>query len=92
MLQNREQGEHGHDAGGHPETGPIVTVTVDTNPKEVHRGSYTVADFKATIGVDSSLELEEVISGELTPLKDDGRLVVKGGEEFFSHVRTGGSS
>ena len=84
--------EHRQDETSHPQTGPIVTVTVDSSAKEVHRGSYTVADFKTTVGVAGSLELEEVIKGELTPLKDDRRLVIKGGEEFFSHVRTGGSS
>ena len=30
----------------HPQTGPDVVVTVDTQPKTVHRGSWVVAEFK----------------------------------------------
>ena len=75
-----------------PETGREVTVTVDGKPHEVHRGSYVVSEFKKLIGVDASRELDEVIHGELKPLQDNAHIVIKGGEVFVSHVRTGGSS
>lgn len=77
---------------GDPQTGPDVTVTVDTKPKTVHRGSYLVSEFKALVGVDQTLELDEVIDGQFKPLDDSARIVIKGGEVFVSHVRTGGSS
>ena len=76
----------------HPQTGPTVTVTVDTFPKEVHRGSWIVADFKKAVGIDASRALDEVVSGELKPLEDNQRITIKGGEVFVSHARQGGSS
>lgn len=76
----------------HPQTGSIVTVTVDTQPKEVHRGDYVVSVFKKEVGVSADRALDEVIGGEFKPLQDNARIVIKGGEVFVSHVRTGGSS
>ncbi len=76
----------------HPETGPIVTVTVDTQPKQVHRGDYVVSVFKSDVGLSPDRELDQVIGGELKELPDDSRIVIKGGEVFVSHVRKGGSS
>lgn len=78
--------------GDHPQTGPDVTVQVDLETKTVHRGSYRVSEFKEKVGVDASRALDQVINGEFHPLDDDGHLVIKGGEVFVSHVRTGGSS
>lgn len=88
MNETKGQGAH----PGHPQTGPDVTVTVDTVPKTVHRGSYTVAEFKEVVGVDPAKELDEVIGGEFKLLDDAARIVIKGGEIFVSHVRTGASS
>jgi len=76
----------------HPQPGPDVTVTVDTLPKTVHRGSWIVSDFKKEVGVDSSRALDEVIGGAFKPLDDNQRITIKGGEVFVSHVRQGGSS
>jgi hypothetical protein len=76
----------------HPQPGPDVAVTVDNVRKTVHRGSHLVSEFKALVGVDANLELEQVIDGQLTPLADAARIVIKGGEVFFSHQRSGGSS
>lgn len=76
----------------HPQGGPIVTVTVDGNEKEIHRGDYVVSEFKEKVGVDPALELAEVVKGQLVPLGDSGRIVIKGGEVFFSRVRKGSSS
>lgn len=76
----------------HPQPGPEVTVTVDGTEKKVHRGSYVVSEFKKLVDVDPSRELEEVIDGQFKSLDDGARIVIKGGEVFVSHVRTGGSS
>jgi hypothetical protein len=76
----------------HPQTGPEVTVTVDTIQKTVHRGSWIVADFKKEVGVDASRAPDEVVGGEFKPLDDNARITIKGGEVFVSHARQGGSS
>ena len=76
----------------HPQTGPLVTVKVDGNDKTIHRGDYVVSDFKEKVGVDPALELAEVVNGQLQALSDTSRVIIKGGEVFFSRVRKGGSS
>lgn len=75
--------EHGH---------ALVTVTVDTKAEQVKPGGYTVSAFKSVVGVDPARELEEIVHGKLTPLDDNAKIHIKGGEVFMSHVRSGGSS
>jgi hypothetical protein len=87
-TQREEKREHPE----HPETGRDVAVTVDGTSHTVHRGSYVVSEFKRLVGVDPAKELEQVIHGEFKPLDDSAHIVIKGGEVFVSHVRTGGSS
>lgn len=84
--------EQSQDHPEHPQTGPVVTVTVDTQPKEVHRGNYVVSDFKEKVNVNADKQLDQVIGGEFKPLGDQDHIVIKGGEVFVSHVRSGGSS
>lgn len=79
-------------APDHPQPGPDVEVTVDNTVKTVHRGHYTVAAFKQAVGVDPSKELDEIVNGEIRPLDDNSSLVIRGGERFISHARSGGSS
>lgn len=74
------------------ETGPIVTITINSKPKEIHRGHQTVAAIKKLGDVPAADELEQVIQGKLTPLPDDGTVTIKGGEVFISHPRDSGSS
>ena len=81
-----------HSEKEHPQPGPNVTVTVDTKPKVVHRGSWIVAEFKKAVGVDETRELDQVIDGEFKPLADKDRITIKGGEILVSHVPKGGSS
>ena len=85
--QTKDQQQHEH-----PQPGPDVAVTVDTQSKTVHRGSWVVAEFKKQVGVDASRALDEVIAGEFKPLDDNQRITIKGGEVFVSHARQGGSS
>jgi hypothetical protein len=77
--------EHHH----HPEE---VTVTVDSKPHKVPKGTYLVSVFKELVGVPASKELDEVIHGELKPLDDNKEIHIKNGEVFISHARQGGSS
>ncbi len=76
----------------HPEHGPIVEVTVDGALKSVHRGHWVVSEFKQEVGVDPAKALDELVGGELKPLQDTDKLVIKGGEVFVSHARDGASS
>lgn len=75
-----------------PERGSEVQIIINDNVKEIHRGHQTVAAIKVVGGVPAADELEEVIDGKLTPLADDGAVVIKGGEVFVSHPRTSASS
>ena len=76
----------------HPQTGPDVTITIDNQGHTIHRGNITVSDLKAVAGISAAYELEEIVNGTLTPLRDDGHVVLKGGERFVSHPRAGASS
>jgi hypothetical protein len=69
-----------------------VTVIVDGVEQKVPEGTYLVSQFKTLVGVDPARELDEVVHGQLKPLDDNAEIVIKGGEKFVSHVRTGGSS
>jgi hypothetical protein len=82
-----DQQENG-DKGGDKK----VTVNVDTKDRKVKAGEYVVSAFKAEVKVDAAKELEEVINGQLTPLDDNAKIVIRGGETFISHIRRGGSS
>ncbi|MFT3783537.1 MAG: hypothetical protein QM790_16105 [Nibricoccus sp.] len=74
------------------ETGPLVSITINSKPAEIHRGHQTIAAIKKLGGIPATDELEQVIHGKLTPLPDDGALTIKGGEVFISHPRDSGSS
>jgi hypothetical protein len=69
-----------------------VSVTLDGIGKQIHRGAHTVTELKGLLGVDALLAIDEIIDGNLTPLADDAKVTIKGGEVFFSHARTGGAS
>jgi hypothetical protein len=69
-----------------------VPVIVDGVEQKVPEGTYIVSQFKALVGVDPAKELDQVVHGQLKPLEDNAEIVIKGGEKFVSHVRTGGSS
>lgn len=69
-----------------------VEVSVDTKPRHLDPGTYEVATFKDLVKVPPDKELDEVLNGALTPLADTAPVTIQGGEQFFSHVRRGGSS
>lgn len=84
------QEPQGHDDGHGRD---IVTVTVDGKTVQIHRGSQEVSEIKRLGGVPAADELAQIIEGQpLKPLPDDGRVVLKGGEEFVSHPKDSGSS
>jgi hypothetical protein len=69
----------------------VVIVVNDIN-REILPGLRTVVEIKNVGKVPLAYDLEEVINGKLTPLKDDGKVEIKGGEHFFGHVKDGSSS
>lgn len=79
-------------ASDQPEHGPDVTVTINGTPKQIHRGSYLVAKLKTVLDIGEDLALSQDVAGTLTPLADNARVTIHGGEVFFSSARTGGSS
>lgn len=70
----------------------IVSITVNGNECKIHRGRQTVAEIKRGGNVPAADELSQIIDGKITPLADDGSVVIKGGEIFVSNVRSGSSS
>lgn len=70
----------------------LVTIHINGKEYKIHRGKHTVAEIKKIGNVPLSHDLEEMIKGKLTPLDDNGNVVIKGCEEFFSHVKDGSSS
>ena len=84
----------GGDQGNDPQTGPFVTIFVDNDtPREIHRGSQTIADIKTLGGVAQADQLQfEKPDGGLEKLDQNGRFTIKGGERFVSFRATGAAS
>ncbi len=94
-MNSELQGELGPDRGGppaEPAHGPEVTITINRSEYVIHRGSYTVTEIKALGNVPQADDLEQNVNGQLTPLPDDGRVTIKGGEKFVSHPKDSGAS
>lgn len=70
----------------------MVEIHVNNIEKKISRGKHTVAEIKIIGGVPAAHELEELIDGKLIPLDDNATVLIKGCEQFFSHVRDGSSS
>lgn len=69
-----------------------VTIRINNVELKIKRGSYTVAQLKKIGGVKASDEMDALESHKLTPLDDSATVIIKGGEQFISHVRDGSSS
>ena len=70
-----------------------VTVTVDTKTRARAPWHLHLLGIQAPgARVEPDYELEQIIHGQLTPLADDAKIAIKGGEVFVSHARQGGSS
>lgn len=69
-----------------------VEIMIDGARKMIHRGRQTVLEIKLIGGIPSAYDLDELVDGRLIPLADEGSVTIKGGEQFFSHVKDSGSS
>lgn len=92
MKTKETETPKGKDKPPRPEPGAFVEITINNNPKTIHRGRQTVVEIKNLGGVPLADELEQLIDKKLVPLADDGAVTIKGKEVFMSHVRSGGSS
>ena len=71
----------------------IVSIKVNDEPVQIHRGRQPVSEIKRLGGVAVADELAEVVAGQpLKPLADKGFVVIKGGEEFVSYPKDSSSS
>ena len=75
-----------------PQHGPVVDIKVDRTTREIHRGRQTVVAIKEVGKVPLAYDLEQLVDGKLVLLPDGGSVVIKGGEQFFSHPKDGGAS
>lgn len=69
-----------------------VHITVDGKQYKVKRGKEKVASIKSIASVPAAYQLDQDINGVLTPLDQDGFVVINGGEIFVSFPATGSSS
>ena len=70
----------------------FVIIYVKDIERKITRGKHTVAEIKKVGQVPIEYDLEEVIDGKLTPLDDNGTVLIKGREQFFCHPKDGSSS
>jgi hypothetical protein len=91
-MNNQQQQTGQGNQNPHPQTGPEVAISINTQPIQIHRGNRPVVEIKDAGHVPRADELEQIVNGKLVPLADDGSVVIKGGEQFVSHPRSGGSS
>jgi hypothetical protein len=70
----------------------LVVIKVNNIDRKIKKGVRTVKEIKEVGEVPLAHELEQLINGKLTPLTDDAKVEIKGGEQFFGHVRDGSSS
>lgn len=69
-----------------------VEIMVNDNLYKIHRGNQSISEVKTAGNVPLADKLDQVVNGKLIPLDDNGSIVIKGGEEFKSHVQSGGAS
>jgi hypothetical protein len=69
-----------------------VVIRINNVEHKIKRGTYTVAQLKKIGNVKASDEMDALEGHKLTPLDDAATVVIKGGEQFISHVRDGSSS
>lgn len=69
-----------------------VTIIVDTKPRKIPPGTYTLAEFKTALGIDAARVVEQFIKGKFEPIDSGASIEVKAGEKFATHVPRGGSS
>ena len=88
-MENTDKKGHGN---SNDHANNFVEIIVNDESYKIHRGRRSVEEIKVAGNVPLADKLEQVIDGNLVPLNDDDSIVIKGGEEFKSHVPSGGAS
>lgn len=88
-METTSSSERGQVEPGHAHT---VTIMLDNAPREIRPGAYEVKELKERLGIDACRDLDQIVCDEFKQLDDNSRIHIKGGEEFVSHARCGGSS
>jgi hypothetical protein len=70
----------------------MVKITINNSEKMIHRGNQKVFEIKTIGGVPLADDLNQLVDGKLTPLNDDGSVVIKGEEIFISHPKDSSAS
>lgn len=71
----------------------IVTIFIQGSPYQIERGERTVAQILALVGkTQEGYILLEEKSGPPVPVPEDRPVKIRGGEQFFVQVKSGGSS
>jgi len=69
-----------------------VIIRINNVEHKIKPGTYTISQLKKIGNVKASDEVDALEGHKLTPLDDAAIVVIKGGEQFISHVRDGSSS
>lgn len=85
-------GQVGAPADHDPHRRDLVSITVNRQPVEIHRGHQPVSEIKRVGNVPVADELAEVVNGKLVPLDYQSAVTIKGCEEFVSHPRDSAAS
>lgn len=88
-MENKNKNGHGN---SDDQSKNFVDIKVNDDNFKIHRGRRSVSEIKTAGEVPQADILEQVIDGTLVPLDNNDSLVIKGGEEFKSHVPSGGAS
>lgn len=70
----------------------VVVIIINDKKHRIKAGVHAVAEIKKIGGVAQADELNQLIDEKLVPLPDDGKIRIKGREEFVSQPRSGGAS
>jgi len=86
MSKKNENDENKH----HEEK--TVEITVNSQEKEIEKGSYLVSFLKEQWGIPVEHELNLIKDGKFHALENGETIKVHEGDEFSSQVKSGGAS
>lgn len=69
-----------------------VEIMINGEKFRISRGEHSVEEIKKLGGVPLADILNELVKDSLVPLKDDGSVKVKDGDEFVSHPKDSSAS
>ena len=70
----------------------LVVIKIKTDEYKIEPGEYLVSKLKALANIGADFKLVQIINGNICPLEDHAKVVIKGGELFNCQARGGKSS